>query len=108
MRSIVIRNIPSLESAMPYKFEERNFHLTESGWHTSDVPVGARVESWRLSVYQESAWSKEQQSWSRIWHSVAWSEIERDRLRRRFPSPVEAPLLRSSPILPEWTARRAS
>jgi hypothetical protein len=75
--------------AMPYRFQERDFHLTESGWRASDVPVGARVESWRLSVYQETSWSKEQRSWNRIWHSGAWSPIERDRLRRNFPPPVQ-------------------
>jgi hypothetical protein len=73
---------------MAYKFKERDYHLTESGWSTSDVPTGSRVESWRLSVYQESSWSKEQRSWSRIWHSLAWSDAERDRLRRVFPPPV--------------------
>jgi hypothetical protein len=75
---------------MAYKFHERDFHLTESGWHASDVPFGARVESWRLSVYQESSWSKEQRSWNRIWHSIAWSAIERDRLRRAFLAPVQS------------------
>jgi hypothetical protein len=74
---------------MTYKLQERAFHLTESGWRGSDVPFGARVESWRLSVYQESSWSKEQRLWSRIWHSIAWSAIERDRLRERFPFPAE-------------------
>lgn len=38
---------------MAYKFKERDYHLTESGWSTSDVPTGSRVESWRLSVYQK-------------------------------------------------------
>ena len=74
---------------MAYKNQECAFHLTESGWSTSDVPSGSRVESWRLAVYQESSWSKEQRSWSRIWHSIAWSETERDRLRKCFPPPVK-------------------
>jgi hypothetical protein len=73
---------------MAYRTQERAYHLTESGWSSSDVPLGSRVESWRLSIYQESSWSKEQRSWSRIWHSLAWSEAERDRLRRVFPPPV--------------------
>jgi hypothetical protein len=75
---------------MAYKYQERAFHLTESGWRSSDVPIGARVESWRLSVYQESSWSKEQRSWNRIWHSIAWSATERDRLRESFPPPFKA------------------
>ena len=54
---------------------------------TSNVPPSARVESWRLSVYQESSWSREQRSWSRLWHSAAWSEAERQKLRQRFPLP---------------------
>ena len=73
---------------MAYKFKECDFHLTESGWTTNDVPMGSRVESWRLSIYQEASWSKEQRSWNRIWHSLAWSDAERERLRRVFPPPV--------------------
>ena len=73
---------------MAYRFKERDYHLTESGWSASDVPFGSRVESWRLKVYQETSWSKEQRSWSRIWHSLAWSDAERERLRRVFPPPV--------------------
>jgi len=76
-------------SEMAYKIQESAFHLTPTGWSTSNVPLDYRVESWRLSVYQESSWSKEQRSWSRIWHSLAWSEVERDRLRRSFPPPAK-------------------
>lgn len=99
---------------MPYRFNERDYHLTESGWTSSDVPIGSRVESWRLSVYQESSWSKEQRSWSRIWHSVAWSEAERDRLRRAFPAPaatdsrvVASPARSSEPVMDRASTRRA-
>ncbi len=72
---------------MAYKNLESAFHLTPAGWSTKDIPPGSRVESWQLSVYQESSWSREQRSWSRVWHSVAWSEVERQRLRQRFPFP---------------------
>ena len=74
---------------MAYKNQECAYHLTESGWSTRDVPMGSRVESWRLNIYQESSWSRELRSWSRIWHSLAWSEAERERLRRNFPPPVQ-------------------
>jgi hypothetical protein len=47
------------------------------------------VETWRLSVYQEFPWSKEQRVWRRIWHSLAWSETERERLRQTFTLPVQ-------------------
>lgn len=77
---------------MAYRFTERDFHLTESGWTTNDVPVGSRVESWRFSLYQESSWSKEQRSWTRIWRSLGWSDAERERLRRAFPPPATATL----------------
>jgi hypothetical protein len=72
---------------MAYKNQESAFHLTSAGWSAKDIPPGSRVESWQLSVYQESSWSREQRSWSRVWHSVAWSEVERQRLRQRFPFP---------------------
>ena len=74
---------------MAYRMQERAFHLTESGWSSSDVPIGSRVESWRLSIYQESSSSKEQRSWNCIWHSLAWSDAERNRLRRVYPPPVK-------------------
>ena len=74
---------------MTYRFKESDYHLTESGWSSSDVPLGSRVESWRLSIYQESSWSKEQRSWSRIWHSLAWADAERDRLRQLYPPPAK-------------------
>jgi hypothetical protein len=73
---------------MAYKNQESAFHLTPAGWSNQNVPLNARVESWRLSVYQESSWSREQRSWSRIWHSAAWSETERQKLRQRFPAPA--------------------
>ena len=59
---------------MAYRTQESAFHLTPAGWSTSDVPHRYRVESWRLSVYQESS---------------AWSEMERDRLRQSFPPPAK-------------------
>ena len=73
---------------MAFKNQESAFHLTPVGRTNQNVPVNARVESWRLSVYQESSWSREQRSWSRIWHSAAWSEIDRQKLRQRFPLPA--------------------
>jgi hypothetical protein len=74
---------------MAYKSQELAFHLTPAGWSTVAVSPSFRVESWRLSVYQETGWSKEQRAWSRIWHSSAWSEAERERLRQSFPSPTK-------------------
>jgi hypothetical protein len=74
---------------MAYRTKECAYHLTESGWYSSDVPLGSRVESWRLAIYQESSGSTEQRSWSRISHSLAWSDAERDRLHRIFPPPVK-------------------
>jgi len=73
---------------MAYKSKEVAFHLTPAGWSTVDVPATFRVESWRLSVYQETCWSKEQRAWSRIWHSSAWSEAELESLRQSFPPPA--------------------
>ena len=65
---------------MAYKNQESAFHLTPAGWSNRDIPLSSRIESWRLSVYQESSWSREQRSWSRLWHSAAWSEAERQKL----------------------------
>jgi len=85
----IVNAFPSRVPDMAYRNQESAFHLTPAGWSTSDVPLDYRVESWQLSVYQESSWSKEQRSWSRIWHSLAWSELERDRLRQSFPPPAK-------------------
>ena len=74
---------------MAYKNHELAFHLTPAGWSSVDVPANYRVESWRLTVYQETHWSKEHRSWSRIWHSAAWSEAELESLRRSFPAPAQ-------------------
>lgn len=72
---------------MAFKNQESAFHLTPAGWSNQNIPLSGRVESWRLNVYQESSWSREQRSWSRLWHSGAWSETERQKLRQRFPLP---------------------
>jgi hypothetical protein len=77
---------------MAYKSQELEFHLTPMGWTTNQIARTYTVETWRLSVYQECSWSKEQRSWSRIWHSLAWSEVERERLRQIFQSPAEISL----------------
>jgi hypothetical protein len=74
---------------MAYKSRELDFHLTPVGWNTDAIASTYTVETWRLSVYQEFAWSKEQHAWRRIWHSLAWSEAERDRLRQTFPVPAQ-------------------
>ena len=74
---------------MAYKSQELAFHLTRIGWRSEDVPLRHRVESWRLSIYQESSWSREQRSWRRIWHSSDWSEVELKRLRQSFPAPAK-------------------
>jgi hypothetical protein len=74
---------------MAYKSRECDYHLTPGGWTTEVIASTYTVETWRLSVYQEFPWSKEQRAWSRIWHSLAWSEVERDRLRQTYPPPVD-------------------
>jgi hypothetical protein len=51
---------------MAYKSQELEFHLTPMGWTTNQIARTYTVETWRLSVYQECSWSKEQRSWSRI------------------------------------------
>ena len=77
---------------MAYKSQELEFHLTPMGWTTNEIARTYTVETWRLSVYQECSWSNEQRSWSRIWHSLAWSEVERERLRQTFPPPAKISL----------------
>ena len=74
---------------MAHKSQELEFHLTPVGWTTNEIAPTYTVETWRLGVYQEFSWSKEQRSWSRIWHSLAWSEVERERLRQMFPPPAK-------------------
>jgi hypothetical protein len=74
---------------MAYKSQEFEFHLTPVGWTTNEIAPTYTVETWRLAVYQEFSWSKEQRSWSRVWYSLAWSEVERDRLRQTFPPPAK-------------------
>jgi hypothetical protein len=83
---------------MTYKSQELDFHLTPIGWNTEIVP-DYTAETWRLSVYQEFQWSKEQRVWRRIWHSLAWSETEREKLRQTFAPPVQisaAPVAQST------------
>jgi hypothetical protein len=74
---------------MPYKNREFDYHLTPVGWTTNEIASTYTVETWRLSIYREFAWSKEQQAWRRIWHNMAWSEAERERFRASFPLPTE-------------------
>lgn len=77
---------------MAYKSQELEFNLTPMGWTANETSRTYTVETWRLSIYQECSWSREQRSWSRIWHSLAWSEVERERLRQTFPSPATSSL----------------
>ena len=72
---------------MPYRNREWDFHLTPVGWTANDITSAYTAETWRLSFYQEFAWSKEQYAWRRIWHNLAWSEEERERFRQTFPLP---------------------
>ena len=77
---------------MAYRSQELEFYLTPMGWTANEIARTYTVETWRLSIYQECSWSKEQRSWSRIWHSLAWSEVERERLRQTFPPPARTSL----------------
>jgi len=90
---------------MPYEMRELDFHLTPAGWTKNEIAADYTVETWRLSVHQESAWSKPQQAWRRIWQSLAWSETERERLRRTFPLPAE---VRESLALAQLTTEGAA
>jgi hypothetical protein len=73
---------------MPYKNREFDYHLTPVGWTTQEIASSYTMETWRLSLYQEFAWSKAQRAWRRIWHNMAWSETERERFRQTFPLPT--------------------
>ena len=74
---------------MAYRSKDSHFHLTPIGWTAEEIAPSYTVETWRFSVYQEFPWSREQQVWRRIWHSMAWSETERERLNQKFPPPVQ-------------------
>ena len=74
---------------MPHRNRELDFHLTPVGWTRNEITSAYTIETWRLSVYQETGWSKEQRAWRRIWHNLAWSETERERFRLTFPVPEE-------------------
>ena len=89
---------------MAYKSRERDFYLTPMGWTTNEIASAYTVEIWRLSGYQEFAWSKEQQAWRRIWHSLAWSETERERLRQTFPLPAQVQVSPASVAQPSAAA----
>ena len=78
-----------MELDMPYQCRAWDFHLTPVGWTRNDIPSAYTVETWRLSVYQEFAWSKKQYAWRRIWHNLAWSETERARFHETFPLPAQ-------------------
>ena len=71
-RSLLSLTLPNVELDMAYKSQELEFHLTPRGWTTNEISSAYTVESWRLSVYQELPWSREQRAWSRVWHSLAW------------------------------------
>jgi hypothetical protein len=75
---------------MPYKNRELEYYLTPIGWTTHEIAPSYTVETWRLSIYQEFSWSKPQYAWRRVWHSMAWSESERERFRLTFPTPDQA------------------
>jgi hypothetical protein len=74
---------------MTCKNRDLDYHLTPVGWTRNEIASAYTIETWRLSIYQESGWSKEQRAWRRIWHNMAWSETERERLRLTFPMPAE-------------------
>jgi len=75
---------------MAYKNREFDYHLTPVGWTTHEIASSYTIETWRLSIYQEFAWSKAQRAWRRIWHNMAWSETERERFRQTFDLPTPA------------------
>ena len=75
---------------MSYRNRELEYHLTPLGWTTHEIAPSYTVETWRLSIYQEFAWSKSQYAWRRVWHNMAWSESERERFRLTFPMPDQA------------------
>jgi hypothetical protein len=73
---------------MAYDSYEDDYHLTPRGWDSSDARPADAVETWSLSVYQASGWSKEQRSWSRTWaNENADANMVAD-LHKRFPPPV--------------------
>jgi len=95
---------------MPYKNREFDYHLTPVGWTTHEIASSYTVETWRLSIYQEFAWSKAQRAWRRVWHNMAWSEVERDRFRQTFPMPdqvQDAPPTAEQPTDKEMERKRA-
>src|SRR5262249_34663742 len=66
---IFILNAWYRSPTMPYRNREWDFHLTPVGWTANDITSAYTAETWRLSFYQEFAWSKEQYAWRRIWHN---------------------------------------
>lgn len=74
-------------------------HLTPRGWiegstdsmwtaHNRTVePPSDRVETWKYKVYQSSAYSPEQRTWSRVWVSPNVTEEETKALHSRYPDP---------------------
>lgn len=73
---------------MAYDSYEDDYHLTPRGWDSSNTRPDDALETWTLSVYQASGWSKEYRSWSRTWIDPnAEPEVIAD-LHKRFPPPV--------------------
>jgi len=73
---------------MAYDSYEDDYHLTPRGWDSSKERPADAVETWALSVYQASAWSKEQRSWSRTWADSNADPAVVAELHKEFPPPV--------------------
>jgi hypothetical protein len=73
---------------MAYDRYEDDYHLTPRGWDSAESRPPDAVETWTLSVYQASGWSREHRSWTRTW---ADPNVDSDlvaELHKRFPPPV--------------------
>jgi hypothetical protein len=73
---------------MAYDSYEDDYHLTPRGWDSSNERPADSVETWRISVYQASGWSKEHRSWSRVWVDPDTHPTTIAELHERFPPPV--------------------
>ncbi|TXI34783.1 MAG: hypothetical protein E6Q69_03280 [Aquipseudomonas alcaligenes] len=74
------------------------YHLTDEGWvsgsttffknqdHFAERPVSAH-ETWLYRCYQKSGWSKEEESFSRIWVNPASDPSHVRSLHQMYPAP---------------------
>jgi len=73
---------------MAYDNVQDDYHLTPHGWDSSNDRPADAVETWTLSIYQRSAWSDEQRSWTRTWVDPNADTADVAELHRKFPPPV--------------------